>query len=739
MWLSWALTSIFSLIAGVGGAAFLGRFPLTSCFDYDANFVCAIASSFLSAIVAASTLNLHKNRSPASSAIVGASAGISLGVGMLAAYYVLGLKCGFGDGRIFFAAFPVLSSVVSAAFGSLCGVLFDRFTGAILACFGIALWILARAFVTLMGPGAFAFNPFFGYFPGPLYDEAINLPKNFWLYRIFNMFYAAGFLGIAQRVWHGKFVSVEEKRHVLSNWSIVLAALAGIANIAIGGLLGFCPSLAQIKRELNASLPFAHGNIYYKPSNRFIHLADLLKDDLEYRAYKVSQLLNETPPNFDCYLYISQSQKKRLIGAGKTLYVDISGANVHLNPFSYPHPLLQHEVAHIMTKRFGLKPFGFSLSPGLVEGVAVALEGYRDEFSVHEWAKALVELKLSKTPSSLMAIGFWRESPQRSYIVVGSFVAYLKDKYGVSKLKFAYPFGDFRSIYHNVLKVLESDWNEFLADNVKSPKYLLERAKVRFEKPSIFERKCARELARIKEEARRLASSSPYKAALLLQNAYEISGGDDYLLVESADYLMLADNLQQAKDLLVKTLEQGNLLVEQRASGKILLGDVCALLGEYSQANSAYREIADSPVDPDVKASAQLKIGLSSSAPSLVSAVRALRFDELTEIPSLVDESKSSSGAAPYAAYLVGQWYFEQGEVEKASKALSKAANGIPVRNFELWWKAQRLYGLCQYLQKNFSQAENAFRKLKLHARYSGEQMEANDLLERVEWKQSQK
>lgn len=737
MWLILALASIFSLAAGAAGAAFLVRFPLTSCFDFDANFIFAIFASFLSSTVAASTINLQKERSPASSALVGASAGFFSSIGMLVAYYVLGLKCGFEDGLKFFVALPILSSVVSAAFGSLCGVLFDRLTGTILAFFGILFWILITALVTLLGTGTYAFNPFFGYFPGPLYDEAVTLPKSFWLYRAFNVLYAAGFLGIAQRVWHGKFISSEEKRHVLSNWSIVLGILAGVISVAAGGLLGFRPSLAKIKRELSATLPFAYGNIYYKPSNRYVQLADLLKDDLEYQAYKVSQLLQEHPLNFDCYLYGSQSQKKRLIGAGRTLYVDISGANVHLNPFTYPHPLLKHEIAHIMTKSFGLKPFGFSLRPGLVEGVAVAIEGYRDEFSVHEWAKALVELKLAKTPSSLMDVGFWRESQSRSYIVAGSFVAYLKDKYGISKLKFAYPFGDLKSTYHKDLKELEADWIEFLKDSVKSPKYLIERAKVRFEKPSMFERTCVRELARVKEEASRLASTNPYKAALLLKKAHEISN-DDYLLVEAAELLMLSDNLHQAKDVLVKTLEQGKLLVEQKARGKILLGDIFALLGEYSQANSAYREILDLAVDPDIKASAQLKLGLSSSSTALISAIRSSRFDELAEVPSLIDVSKSSSSAAPYAAYLVGRWYIEQGEIDKALKALSKAANEIPVRNFELWWKAQRLYGLCLYLKNNLSQAENAFRKLALHARYSGEQMEAQDLLDRVEWKQTQ-
>jgi len=739
MWLLWVLTAILSAIGGAGGAFFLMRFPLLSCLDYDINLVWAVVVSLLSSIVAASNVSVKHDRSPATSAVIGASSGIFFSLGMLVIHYALGSKCGFEEGLKFFAALPISSSIVSAAVGSLCGVLLERFVGAIISVLVVIVWILASATITLLGPGVFAFNPFFGYFPGPLYDEAVWLVSGFWLYRLFNLIYALGFLGAAQIVWRGKFVGTEERQAVLSNWSVVLAALAGIASLAFGGFLGFRPSAAQIKRELGASLPFAYGNIYYRPSSKDLRLADLLKDDLEFRAYKVSNFLDERSPNFDCYLYASAAQKKRLIGAGRTLYVDINGATIHLNPFTWPHRLLQHEVAHITSRSFGVKPFGFSLRPGLIEGFAVAAEGSRDEFSIHEWAKALMGLKLSRSPAQLMDIGFWRESQGRSYVVAGSFVEYLKEKYGVSKLKFAYPFGEFQTVYHEGLESLDRNWKDFLENEVKGSKYLLERAKVKFEQPPIFERKCVREMARIEEKAGRMASSSPYKAAMLLQKAHKNFGDDDSLLIDSAEYLLLADDPYQAKDILVQTLERGDLLTEQKADGKILLGDICALLGQYDSAQAAYKEVLTLPVAPSTKAQAQLRAGLGASPPALVSAIKFLRLNNITEIPTLMEESKGQAADAPYAAYLVGHWFIEQGEVDKASKQFFKASNGIPVKYFELWQHTTRQLGLCQYLQKNFSQAESSFLKMKIQARYSGEQMEAQDLLDRVKWKRAQK
>jgi len=728
-----------SFIAGAIAAAILLRYPLTSCLDYDINLVWALAASVVAAVVAATTLNKREFRSPLLSSSAGAAAGVSLSMGMLVVHLLFGSKCGLKEGLKFFAALPVISSVFSAAFGAFWSTVSDRFWGAVLSVAGIAVWILATAALTVFGTGTFAFNPFFGYFPGPLYDEAIFFPSQLWLYRAFNMVYALGIIGAAQIVWRTKYIEHEEWLPVLSNWSVIAAAICGIISLSLGGLLGFRPSVAHIERQLSATLPFDSGEIHYRPSTKSALLARQLKDDLEYRAYKVSEFLDEAPPSFDCYLYTSSSQKKRLVGAGKTLYVDIQGAKVHLNPFRWPHRLLQHEVTHIASCPFGLKPLGISIRPGLIEGLAVASEGYRGEFSIHEWAKAIMSLKLGRKPTQIMNLGFWRESPQRSYIVAGSFVAFLKDRYGTERLKMAYPFGDFKLTYRKEIAELEREWLDFLEKEVNGPKYLSERAKEKFTRPPIFERSCARETARLQKRASRLASTNPQTASKLMLKAHELSEGNGYLLIRAANYLMLSEEFYQAKELVARTLRQGDLTAEKRARGKILLGDLFVLLEQHRAAQAEYREVPKMAVAPGTRALAQLRYGLGSNASIQRAAVRFLKLNKLSAIAALTEDARGGSRSSAYSAYVVGNWLLGQNELSQASKFLSRAANGISSRNFEIWWRAQRSYGLCQYLRGRLKEAELAFRKMRLHARYSGEKLEAQDLLDRVAWKRSRK
>src|SRR6185436_14155439 len=94
-------------------------------------------------------------------------------------------NCNLLSGLGFFALLPVSTAAYAAVGGVLAGLLFPR-RGRLLT-FALpvlsVLWALLRLY---RDPAVFAFDPFGGYFPGPIYDEALRPP---W-YRLCNLVWA---------------------------------------------------------------------------------------------------------------------------------------------------------------------------------------------------------------------------------------------------------------------------------------------------------------------------------------------------------------------------------------------------------------------------------------------------------------------------------------------------------------------------------------------------------------------
>src|SRR2546422_2187059 len=93
---------------------------------------------------------------------------------------------------------------------------------------------------------------------------------------------------------------------------------------------------------------------------------------------------------------------------------------VHTNDAPAPHPILRHELAHAAFAEIAPGPFGVpgGLWPqmALVEGAAVAADWPPGEFTVHEEARALRDLKLLPDLRRLFAPArFYGESGARAY------------------------------------------------------------------------------------------------------------------------------------------------------------------------------------------------------------------------------------------------------------------------------------------------------------------------------------
>src|SRR5262245_37725594 len=86
-------------------------------------------------------------------------------------------NCSFAVGLGFFVLLPLATVVYAAPAGVLAGLAVQRRRRGRLLAFAIPILSLIVSLLRLYRhPPVFAFDPFGGYFPGPIYDEALRPP-----------------------------------------------------------------------------------------------------------------------------------------------------------------------------------------------------------------------------------------------------------------------------------------------------------------------------------------------------------------------------------------------------------------------------------------------------------------------------------------------------------------------------------------------------------------------------------
>jgi hypothetical protein len=185
-------------------------------------------------------------------------------------------------------------------------------------------------------------------------------------------------------------------------------------------------------------------------------------------------------------------QKKKLVGAKYTSYVPVwlKQDQLHIAKGQIPGSL-KHELVHVLAKQFGNYLIHASWSVGLVEGLAVALNGGQSPVSTID------EIVASEKPyptakqmkHALSFWGFYEGSATVSYIQSGSFVLYLLDNYPVKDFKQAYRTDNVEKAYQTSFKKLVNGWHQVL-DTVKVDSTDRIVATALYAVPSLFQQKC---------------------------------------------------------------------------------------------------------------------------------------------------------------------------------------------------------------------------------------------------------
>jgi tetratricopeptide (TPR) repeat protein len=610
------------LIWGVLLAVFalaLGFVPLFNLLGYDYAFALGLLAAIASVDVGHAVGAAGRQLEPRAPLLptVARAAGYGLAVLGLPLLFSLAQalrvrNCNLPAGLAFYGLLPVGTVLYGAPLGALAGWGLPRrgrLVALLLPIVSIA-WTVLRLYVD---PPAYALDPFGGYFPGPIYDEAMEPPLRLLYFRLANLVWVLAAVALTQavvelrarRMTPGAALAADRRR---TWWTVAVAlvlALGSAALFARRGPLGFHVDKAYLRTVLRRETTSANFVVLSDPS------ADGTPDDralvirdLEFRHAQLRRILEVRPAGpVTVYLFASAQQKKELVGAGGTLFAKPWTREIFVQTDRFPARHLRHELAHVFAGAFGDPIFGISLSwrfplprlaSGLVEGIAEAAD-YGDpdgRATVHQEARAMMVAGLAPPLAQVVGAGFTTVAGPRAYTLAGSFCHFLLSSYGPGKLRALYQSGgDFAGVYGQPFATLESDWRKFLETQPLDAQEKA-RARERFRRPAIFQKVCARDIAARVEAARGQLYSVPEEAVQIFRSVCNDDPAEPGYRLFLAEALAAAGASDQALAI-TNALEDDHELTDPvRARAASMAAGIHYHAGRFPEALAATRRAA---------------------------------------------------------------------------------------------------------------------------------------------------
>jgi tetratricopeptide (TPR) repeat protein len=727
-------TVIVPLVLVIIISIILAFFPLVGALGFEYSAVMGFVLSFVSVFISAELIGIdYKNYSAAKRLSDRVSSILIINLLFLGVVYIIGLlsslikgDCFIREGSIFFLLIPVVSVFFSATLGLLAGFTLKRrgFLAGALILIGIIAYSLLKLY---RDPSLFIYNPIFGFFPGPIYDEAIPVTLTLLAYRGIIVLWGLLFLIVLTLANGFSYRRV-------GAWDFVKLLIVGISLFAACSHeqeLGISYSREYITGKiLPASVETEHFIIYYDPASPEAKNVALIAGDHEWRYAELSKFLKtNSGDKIRSYIYPDTETRKRVVGAGETTIANPIHKEIHLVYDTFPQPILKHELTHVMAGDFGTKLLRMTPKVGLLEGLAVAADWSEDPYNPHQWSKALIKNGMAPRIEDITGFGFWYAPAGLSYTLMGSFSRYLIDTYGIEKFKTVYRTGSF-SVYGKSLPELVTDWKKFL-EGVQTPEEVFALAKARFGAPAIFTATCPRKVGELKSEGfKYYADENYYRARDIFSEALSYDRHDPVLL----NGLAYSNYYRKDYNETIRVADSGRSLPEvDRAVLENIKGNALWQTGKTTEAQDIFRSVRTTPLPNDLMREIDVKvsaIGEDATAGENIREFFSTR-DRALQAASLSESILNTPEYSP-PYYLMGRMLFNTGEYERAVPYLSMAEYlGLP--SAALTDENLRILGISLFASGKYDDAAAVFNRIA-SAGDSEKKDYALDFLQRIEW-----
>lgn len=756
----------YRLWAGVlaGATLVMTRLPLVNLIGFEfavvTAFLIAYAAGCLSAtrFVERRCAVLRGHESPGSPVFVLWPVGLANLLLLVPPFLLMSINslitdpCDYAEGVAFFLLLPVVTALLATAVGAGCGVV-TRWPGrACLLFIGYTVLTYGIGVVRLLTqPPVFAYNPIIGYFPGPLYDEVVRITPTLLIARglalLQGVAVAAGLaVFIDPAGWNvrlRRFIRPlrwpDEAGQSAARWCLMGAVIGLAAAYLYRAPLGLVIDRAYIQRTLGGHVQTPHFDIYYDLNSETARNIARIAQDHEFRYDQLTRFLRVTATRrIQSYLYRSPDQKKRLMGARYTSLERPWDDEMHLNDEAFPHPILKHELAHVLASAFGNRLYGGSDKMGLHEGLAVAADWGEEKLTPHQSSRAMRQLGLAPSLDRVIGtFGFWTEAADRSYTLCGSFVRFLIDQYGIEAFKRAFPSGDFDRVYDKPLAVLIREWTGFL-DRVPLSDRDLQLARNRFSVPSLFRRRCAHQVAALDDQGWEHYRSRRYWSAVQTfdqlrrldpQNPSGLRG------LLRATYRVGA--YERTENVAREILARPDRPVSLRADAYQARGDVAWTQGRLDRAREEYRQAFRLHASDGSDREALVKLA-SLERPAVARWVFEYLLADQEQGTRVVFVREAVDREPDFAVgfYLIGRRLFNADAYPQALVYLRRAETAS-LSDSSLVIENERLIGLSLFYAGEYEQAIRVFQELAVRLPSTGLAHWAQDWAERCRWVQA--
>ena len=544
-----AIFRLRSLRVALGVGALVGvalaALPLAGSLGPESALVLGLVLAPLSAAFGAGVVRDARRRGlalPTSTIAARALGGALLIVAVPLAILLLNIvrvpSCAPLAGLAFEIVGPIAGVLVAATLGVWVATLVRApRTSTLLAVLVPVSEMVAALYRFRASPAIFAYGHVFGWFPGTLYDEGTSIGSPYIALRIGSLALVAGLL-----VLRGVLVDPPTQRVAfarigarLPQMLIALLLLSGFAQIEWSAEeLGIRSSAASIRERLGGAA-YAGRCTAIVPRELPRVEAQRIAEDCAFRLTQMERTLGVKPgPRVTAFFFRDVNEKRALMGAADTYIAKPWRREVYLQLGEWPHPVLAHELAHVVAGDVASGPFrvggqlgGLLPDAGMIEGVAVAMAwAERDGLTPHEWARAMIALGIAPTIEGTRGLSFLLEPAGRAYTISGSFYRFLFDRYGAQVVRRAYLTGDLEGAAGKPVAELAREWRAFI-DTMPVPEDAVTLARVRFARGAIFSRPCPHRVAQLRGQlAGDLAASDAPRTVRTCREVLDIDPAD---------------------------------------------------------------------------------------------------------------------------------------------------------------------------------------------------------------------
>ncbi|MDP9151952.1 MAG: hypothetical protein M3O36_18675, partial [Myxococcota bacterium] len=567
-------------------------------------------------------------------------AGVAFGTALLHALRV-GL-CDLWGGTVLFVLTAGFGSLMGGAWGALVG---EACRGRRRRRLGCVLLGLAAPLLGIMGslarfyasPMVFQYDPFFGFFSGTLYDTIVDVRPELWTYRAGSLATLAGAVLVASALTrkpdHAMALSdVRSDRSASTRLGLGLLALAASVVVGLEGpALGHWQTANTIATALGGRAAGARCDVVY-PDSLLPGEARLLVQDCEQDLASVELALGaHLDGRMTAYVFRDADEKRRLMGAAETSIAKPWRREIYVQLSGFPHPVLGHEIAHVLSGTFGRGPLriagaagGLWPNPGLIEGIAVAASPDDDELTVAQWARAMLDLGILPRAERLFSLGFLGENAAKSYTVAGAFVGWILRERGAAVVRAWYGGASLQTITGRTWEALDDAFREALR-GLEMPLEATSYAQAKFSRPSVWARQCPHTVDALNRDGDRCRDEHRVARALsFYERALTRDPRDWHARFERARLLLLPGydpgEQARARSDLARMAEDERVPRTWRDRALEILADDEWVRGEGDRAAPVYRELAARTLDEDSGRTLEVK-ALAIADPSARRAV----------------------------------------------------------------------------------------------------------------------